>query len=401
MKILIVSQYYYPEQFIINEIAPELVKCGHDVMVLTGLPNYPNGIIPEEYLHGRKRDEVINGVRVIRCNETGRRGGKLNLLLNYISFAVSGCRAVKKLSADFDVVLSYQLSPITMASPAVSYKKRYGTPLLLYCLDIWPESAQAHVHSDKGKLYQWISKYSKRIYQSCDKIAVTSEPFIEYMKKVNGIDQDKLSYIPQHADGAMLEMNLESEDNGIADFMFAGNLGKGQKLETIIKAAAILNRHETTGFQIHIVGDGSMRQSLEQMAKDEGVAGSIIFHGQQKKTDMPTYYRKADALLLTLRGNNYVGNTMPGKLQTYMTTGKPIFGAINGAARQVIEEADCGACAPAEDAEGLASIMANYIKNPDNYKDCGDRAKEYFNKHFTLPVFMDRLENELTELVSK
>ena len=221
------------------------------------------------------------------------------------------------------------------------------------------------------------------------------------MEKVNGIDRDRLSYIPQHADGAMLEMNLSSEDNAMADFMFAGNLGKGQKLETIIKAVASLSKQGVTDFHVHIVGDGSMRQTLEQMSKDENVTDLITFHGQQKRTDMPEYYRKADALLLTLRGNNYVGNTMPGKLQTYMTTEKPIFGAINGAAKQVIEEAGCGACAPAEDSEGLAAIMADYIRNPEKYKDCGIRAKEYFMKHFTLPVFMDRLENELTELVSK
>jgi glycosyltransferase involved in cell wall biosynthesis len=401
MKILIVSQYYYPEQFLISEIAPELVKHGHEVTMLTGLPNYPDGIIPKEYLHGHKRDEVINGVRVIRCSEVGRKGGKLNLIRNYISFAASGRRMVRKLPSDVDVIFCYQLSPVTMVIPALSYKKKHDAPLLLYCLDIWPESVQAHVRNDKGWLYWWISKYSKKLYQACDEIAVTSEPFIEYMNRVNGIAADRLCYIPQHADGAMLEMNLKSENNGIADFMFAGNLGKGQKLDTIVKAAAILKKQGTTGFLIHIVGDGSMRQSLELMAEDEDVADLFIFHGQQKRTDMPEYYRKADALLLTLRGNNYVGNTIPGKLQTYMTTGKPIFGAINGDAKQVIEKSECGKCAPAEDSDGLAAIMADYIRSPDNYKGCGDRAKEYFEKHFTLPVFVNRLEIEMTELVSK
>ena len=398
MKILIVSQYYYPEQFLINEIAPELVKRCHEVTVLTGLPNYPNGIIPKEYQHGQKRDESINGVRIIRCSEIGRKGGKFNLICNYASFTISGCRKARKLPPNFDVVISYQLSPITMAAPAVSYKKKFGAPLFLYCLDIWPESAQAHVRSDKSHLYRWISKYSRSLYQACDKIAVTSEPFIEYMKTVNGLCPNKLCYIPQHADDAMLEIDLSSKDNGIADFMFAGNLGRGQKLETLIKAAAILKKYCMSSFLVHIVGDGSARHSLEQMAKDEGVTGIILFHGQQKRVNMPEYYRKADALLLTLRGNNFVGNTMPGKLQTYMTTGKPIFGAIDGAAKQVIEESGCGACVPAEDAVGLANLMGAYIEHPGRYQTCGDRAKEYFRKHFTFPIFMDRLENELMEL---
>ena len=401
MKILIVSQYYLPEQFLINEIAPELVKRGHEVTVLTGLPNYPDGIIPAEYRHDGKREETVDGVSVIRCGEIGRRGGAAKLLLNYVSFAVSGCRKAKGLKPGFDVILSYQLSPVAMAAPAVRYKKKHGTPLLLYCLDLWPESAQAHVHNDRGLLYKWICSYSKRLYNACDRIAVTSEPFIDYMRTVNRIAPGKLCYIPQHADAGMLDMDIGSEDNGIADFMFAGNLGKGQKTETLLKAAALLKNEGTEGFVIHIVGDGSRRRTLEQAAKNEGVAELIIFHGQQQKSDMPSYYKKADALLLTLRGDNFVGNTMPGKLQAYMTAGKPVFGAINGAARQVIEKSGCGACVPAEDFAGLAGIMKDYICNPEKYRECGEKARNYFKKHFTLPVFMDRLENELTELAVK
>ena len=399
MKILVVSQYYYPEQFLINEIAPELVKRGHEVTVLTGLPNYPNGVVPVDYRYGYKRDEIINGVHVIRCHEIGRKSGNFNLMLNYVSYAISGSRRARNLGIDFDVVFCYQLSPITMVMPALIYKKKYGTPILLYCLDIWPESAQAHVHNDKGKLYRMVANCSKKVYLACDRIAVSSEPFIDYMKNINGIPSERLTYLPQHADVAMLDMDLSSENSGIVYFMFAGNLGKGQKIETIIKAVALLR--DISGFQVHIVGDGSMKTILEQMAKDEGVNSKIVFHGQRSRSEMQEWYKKADALLITLRGNNFVGNTMPAKLQTYMTTGKPIFGAINGAAKQVIEEAHCGACTRAEDAEGLAELMTDYIHHPEKYIACGDNAKAYFRHHFTLPVFINRLEKELMELYSK
>lgn len=392
MKILIVCQYYWPEQFLINEIAPRLVRDGHEVTVLTGLPNYPTGIVPEEYRHGR-REEIIDGVRILRVYEKGRGKGKADMILNYLSYMLCACRRARKLEG-FDLVLCYQLSPITMLAPAVAYKKKHHTPILAYCLDIWPESAQAHVGN--GRLYRWIAALSQKLYAQCDRIAVTSEPFIAYLNEVNGVPKDKLVYIPQHAKGEMLDMDLTADDNGIADFVFAGNLGKGQKIETIFRAASRIKDKE---FLVHIVGDGSMKGELEQLSKQLDVQEKFVFHGQQSRDKMPEYYQKADALLITLRGNNFVGNTMPGKLQTYMTAGKPIFGAINGAAMQVIREANCGGCAPAEDADGLAKIMLDYIEHPQAYAGCGERARAYFRAHFTMDVFMERLEKEIEALV--
>lgn len=410
LNILVVCQYYQPEPFLMNEIAPELVKRGHQVTVLTGLPNYPEGIIPEEYKNGKKRKETINGVKVIRCYEIGRKGGKHKLILNYISYAISASRAVKHLRNNYDLVFCYQLSPITMLAPAVNYKKKNQTPILTYCLDIWPESAKAHI-PDKGvifkSIFRMIGKYSKKLYEKCDRIAVTSKPFIQYLHETAGIPVECMVYIPQHADGEMLDMEFKSVDNGIADFMFAGNLGKGQKLQVIIEAAEKLKKYceeqmlAVPDFCIHMVGDGSMKQELENLVKKSNLDDKFVFYGRKSREEMPEYYEKADALLITLRGNNFVGNTMPGKLQTYMTVGKPILGAINGAAMQVIKEADCGACVSAEDAEGLCAIMMDYMKNPEKYKDCGENARRYFKANFTMDVFLDRLEKEMMETAEK
>lgn len=396
MKILIISQYYYPEQFQINDIAPELVKRGHKVTVLTGLPNYPSGIIPEGYRHGKRRHEILDGVEVIRCNEFERKGGLLNLILNYVSFRYYGIKAAQKLPVGYDVIFCYQLSPVSILEPAMAYKAKYGIPILCYCLDLWPESVQAYI-SKSNPIYTYISSYCRKLYQACDRIAVTSFPFINYLHSVNGIDLGKLCYIPQHADDSMLTLDMTTIPIGTINFMFAGNLGKGQKIETIIKAAAILKHRKD--FVIHMVGDGTMRHKLEILAHDLGVAEKIIFHGNQKRENMPKFYAMADVLLITLRGNNAVGDTMPGKLQTYMTTGKPILGAINGAANQVIKESRCGACTNAEDYKGLASIMASYIDNPSTYNECGENARKYFKEHFTFKVYMDSLEKELLALI--
>lgn len=402
MKILIVSQYYYPEQFQINEIAPEFVKRGHEVTVLCGVPNYPKGVVFLGYETDKDRKEKENEyfahtkVRVIYVEQSPRGHNPVSLLINYISFVKNSKKVVRNLPSGFDVVLGYQLSPIASMYAALEYKKLHKVPLLFYTLDLWPVSAES-MFSKKNPLMMLVARMSRNLYQSADRILVTSRPFMDYLDKKNGIEYERMGYLPQHADDTMLNMNLcKEKENGCTDFMFAGNLGKGQRIDVIVNAAAILGVR--TDYRIHIVGDGSMRNTIEVMVKTKGLEQNVIFYGNKKRDDMPSFYRKADALLITLRGNNEVGNTMPGKLQMYMTTGKPIFGAINGAANEVINEAKCGACVEAGDYEGLAKLMKSYIEKPEKYKDCGSNARNYFKEHFTFEHYMDCLEEELQAL---
>ncbi|MBR3955409.1 MAG: glycosyltransferase family 4 protein [Clostridia bacterium] len=398
MKILVVCQNYFPENFLINEITPMLVNAGHDVSVLTGLPNYPQGKVPKEYRFLRRRKEEINGVKVKRCFEIGRGNGALTLMLNYASFALSSSLKALFMREKFDLVLSYQLSPITMVLPAVIYKKRKKVPMFLYCLDLWPASALTVV-GEGNPIYKGAAKLSQYLYAQADKIGVTSEPFIDYLHTVCKVPTEKLVYIPQHANGSLLESDLTSEEKQQKIFMFAGNLGKAQSLETVIDAAVLLK--ERTDFQIHLVGDGSELQNLKQKTKDAALEDKIIFPGRFKPEEMGEQYKKADVLLLTLAGDSAVGDTLPGKLQTYMTVGKPILAAINGAAVNVLADADCGKSVPAGDSEGLAGLMQQYLDDPAQFSGCGENAKTYFSENFTNEVFMNRLTNELKALVEK
>ena len=405
MKILIVTQYYYPEQFQINEIAPELVKRGHEVTVLCGLPNYPKGVVFEGYssaesiTHKEREYFEKTGVKVVHVSQIPRGNNPFFLIQNYISFTRNSKKIVRQMDKEFDVVLGYQLSPITSMEAALEYKRLFGAPVVFYTLDIWPVSAEGMLKSKHNPLMIPVERLSRRIYQGADRILVTSRPFMDYLHRANGIDNDKMAYLPQHAGDGMLDMDLTAEDNGIADFMFAGNLGKGQRLDVIVKAAQILGRRKD--YKIHFVGDGRMRGELENMVKEYGLQDNVIFYGNQKREDMPRFYKMADALLITLRGNNEVGDTMPGKLQMYMTTGKPIFGAINGAAYEVINDAKCGSCVKAGDYEGLAKLMKFYIERPADYLSCGINAREYFKKHFTLDNYMNELESELKKMEKK
>lgn len=189
MNILIITQYYYPEQFQINEIAPELVKRGHEVTVLCGVPNYPKGVVFDGYQTReelKKREweyQKETGVQVIHVDQVLRGHNPLSLLRNYISFARNSKKAVHKLPKDFDVVMGYQLSPITSMYAAAEYKKMYGTPVLFYTLDLWPVSAESILKSAKNPLMKPVTRISRKLYQVADRILVTSRPFIDYLLK--------------------------------------------------------------------------------------------------------------------------------------------------------------------------------------------------------------------------
>lgn len=405
MKILIISQYYYPEQFQINEIAPELVRRGHKVTVLCGLPNYPKGVVfegyktPEDIASKEKDYFEKTGVRVVHVKQVPRGSNPITLVRNYLSFAKNSKKAVRHLDRDYDVVLGYQLSPITSMYAALEYKKLTGAPVVYYTLDLWPVSAEAMLKSKKNPVYGWVKRLSEKIYHAADRVLVTSRPFMDYLHREVHYPMERMRYLPQHASMGMIAEDLTAEENGVADFMFAGNLGKGQRIDVIVKAAKRIGRRDN--YKIHLVGDGRMRKDLERMAQEFGLENNIVFHGNQKREDMPRFYKMADVLLITLRGNNEVGDTIPGKLQMYMTTGKPILGAINGGAQEVIGEAGCGRCVAAGDDEGLAQLMLHYMAYPHDYDQCGEKARTYFMNHFTLDTYMDGLEKELESMARK
>jgi len=396
MKILVVCQYYFPEKFKINDICNQLVKNGHKVHVLTGLPNYPKGIISPEYRWGRKRSEIINEVRIFRTFEIGRKRNLLGLALNYISFMLSASIKALFLEKDYDIIFIYQLSPVTMALPGIIMKKRIKIPLYLYCCDIWPESIKNLLSTEKNYIYKISLIFSKYIYSKCDMIAVTSKPFLKYFNELHKIPKGKIVYLPQHAEDSGFEGN-KFKNNLNVNFVFTGNIGIAQDIDCIICAAErIKNKYN---FKIHLVGDGSYLLQSKRIVENKNMADIIIFHGQHPLEKMQEFYNLADACLLTLKCDNLIGMTMPSKLQGYMAAGKPVIAAINGAAREVIEESKCGICVNAGDSEGLAMAMESFIKNPSKYKDCGKNGFNYFKVKFTKEIFINELTKGLTKLV--
>lgn len=395
MRILVFCQYFFPEQFKINEICTQLVNDGHSVTVVTGLPNYPSGKVPSEYIWGRRREDLA-GVRVIRCFEFGRRRGILGLALNYISYMLSASWRTLFLDKNYDIVFVYQLSPVTMALPAVIMKARCRKPLYLYCCDIWPESLKNLIADESSMLFRIAGVASRFLYSKCDMITVTSKPFIEYLHKEHCILPSRITYVPQHGDDQLLEQELFS-DNGVFDIVFMGNIGIAQDTKCVVDAVDQIR--QVPGFMLHFVGAGSALESTKALVRQRGLENLIIFHGRHPKERMVEFYRLADACLITLRSDTQVGLTMPAKLQGYMAAGKAVIGAINGAAKQVIEESGCGLCVPAGDASALASAIREFVTNPSGYVDCGRKGRDYYKQNFTKQRFMGRVEAQLQQLV--
>lgn len=404
MKILVICQYYHPEPFRISDICETLVKRGHEVSVLTGLPNYPEGRILDEYRHGKKRNEVINGVKVIRSFEIGRGNSNLRLFLNYASFAISASLKAYFMKEKFDVILVNQLSPVMMAIPAMIYKKRRHKQILLYCLDLWPDSLAAGGVSEDSLIYRLFLNISKWIYNSADKILVTSSMFKDYFENVLSINAVNIQHLPQYAEDlftcrendSVTEIAATNEKKKYK-FVFAGNIGDMQGVETIIKAANELRSYENITF--HIIGDGSKAEECRNLANNLGL-DNIMFYGRRPVDEMPAFYRMADAMLITLKDNKTLSYTLPGKVQTYMATGKPIIGAINGETRRVIETSKSGLCCNAEDHTSLASLILKFC-NCNKKEEMGLNAQDFYDEHYSKDKFIFNLENALRELEDK
>ncbi|MBL4932601.1 glycosyltransferase family 4 protein [Clostridium paridis] len=401
MKILVVCQYYYPEPFRITDICESLVKRGHDVTVLTGLPNYPEGVVLQEYRHGNKREEILNGVKIIRCFEIGRGKNKIKLFLNYFSYALSATLKAIFMKEKFDVVLVNQLSPVMMGIPAMAYKKKHNKKILFYCLDLWPDSLAAGGIKEDSIIYKVFYKISKWIYKSADLILVTSSMFEEYFRNTLQINTVKIRHLPQYAEDLFVQNDKNSlnetaatTENNVYNFVFAGNIGDMQSVETIIKSANELKTIKNISF--HIVGDGSKLDECKKLTEELKLQ-NIKYYGRKPVDDMPKFYDMADAMLITLKDNKVLSYTLPGKVQSYMAAGKPIIGAINGETRRVISKASCGFSCGAEDYKALADLIKRFCDSNEKEK-MSTNAKKFYLDNFSKDKFMSVLDLSLKDL---
>lgn len=401
MKILAVSQYYWPEPFNVSDICEELVSRGNEVTVLTGIPNYPEGDVYPGYDAKRGCEEERNGVRIVRAPMSPRGKGALNRVRNYYSFSRNGSKLARRMLGDCDMVLSFEISPVMSARPAIAYSEMHGKPHFMYVIDIWPECLLAGGIKKDSAIYRHFESVSADIYGAADGLAVTSPQFGPYISGLVGGEVDA-AYLPQYAEDGFSELpdpdpHLDEGmfRDGRLHYMFAGNVGAAQSVETLVEAAAQL---EGDGIDFHVVGSGSTLEKCEKLAAELG-AGNVFFHGRHPIEEMPAYYAKADVMIATFANSPILGYTLPRKIQSYMAAGKPVIGTVTGEARRVLDEAGCGFCCEAEDVAGLVECCRKMAATPEPLRaEFGERARKYCSEHYSRESFFATLINALETL---
>jgi len=401
MRILVVSQYYYPEQFRINDICECLVKRGHSVTVLTGLPNYPEGEIYPGYEDKYKETELHNGVNIIRCNVRPRHKGSFQLFRSYLSYVLAASKRIKKLQEQFDVVYVYQMSPVTTIYPASLIKKKENIPLYVYCCDVWPDSvrdmSEGKIMGTNNPIYIIAKWISRSLYSKADMIGVKCNQFSEYLRNVCSIDSKKCKLNYEHAEDSYLSISENPKDNSCYDFMFLGNIGISQNCDYLVKAAKLLKTDKA--FKLHFVGSGSAMDSLQQYVQDSGMSDLVVFHGRHPVSEINEFYEIADCCMLILAAKTAIGLTPPAKLVGYMAASRPIIAAAEGATKDILAEANCGLCVKPDDIQSISNAMKYAIENQDEFDNKGINGREYFKTHFTLEKHIDELEKQLSELI--
>lgn len=385
MKILIISQYYKPDPFRLNELAEGLVELGHDVTVLSGTPNYTKTKQPDS-------ENNYKGVSVVRVPTVRRNGGTISLALSYFSYMIFASFKALTLRSDYDIVLIYQLSPILMAVPGIIYGKKNKRKVALYCLDLWPESFTGNGITHDSIAYRIIRKISISIYNKVDGISMTSEMFEEYFKKDLKLKHKLYNYIPQF--GEDIYSSITKKEHEGFNFLFAGNIGEAQSVETIVRAAQYVNDDR---IKWHIVGDGSNYQRCVDLVNECEVANKVFFYGRKPKEEMPSFYEKADVLLVTLNNNPIISYTLPGKVQSYMAAGLPILASAMGETKNTIEKAKCGMCCEPNNPEELAKLAIKMVSSDLNQME--RNAKQYYTTHFSKDIFFENIVSFLKSIL--
>jgi len=386
-KVLLVSQNFYPEFFKSNDIAFELAKKGFDVDVLTGIPNYPQGEYYKGYGLFKKRKETVNGVKVYRVFQfpRGKKGGNLGLSLNYVSFVISGFFWALYLSIfkNYNSIIIHLVSPITQAIPAIVIKSFRKTPIYSWVLDIWPDSAVLGGGINNKSIIGVLDFIVKFVYNKSDKILISSKPFKDLILQ-KGDYEDKIIYFPNWSEDFlnMPRVEIPTLPDGFI-IMMAGNLGVAQTLDAVMNAA--LELKEDDSIKWVLIGDGSHKQRVEDFVEKHGLEDSVFLLGRYPFEMMPSFYQKANAMLLTLKADYpHINAVVPARLQSYMAASRPVLAMASGASADIIKESDSGYVVDSEDYNSLVEVIKNKVlTDMEGFELKGANGRKYYDKHYT------------------
>jgi colanic acid biosynthesis glycosyl transferase WcaI len=361
VRILVVSQYFWPENFRINDLVAEICDRGHEVTVLTGIPNYPSGEVFPEFRSNPGAFAKFGAASVVRVPMAPRGKGGLRLMFNYASFAFGATvfGAWRLRGQVFDVIFVFEPSPITVGLPAVFLRYLKHAPLAFWVLDLWPETLEAIGVVRSRPVLKAVGHLVAFIYNRCDLILAQSKSFIPQIRRYCGRDT-AVEYFPSWSDAEFDFSTVEPADEvpaaeGVFSIMFAGNIGDAQDFPAILDAAEQLK--DDKGVRWLIVGDGRASEWVRSEVVRRGLEHCFLLLGRYPVERMPSFFKHADALLVSLKDEPIFAMTIPGKLQSYLAAGIPVLAMLNGEGAKIIDCVGAGLSCPAGDGVALAAAV--------------------------------------------
>ena len=405
MNVLVVTQYFHPESFLINAVCEDLTELGHKVTVLTGMPNYPGGRLLPGYRLPTTRRERYGRIDVVRVPIIPRGQSAWQLVLNYASFALSATLLGPwLLPKRTDAILVYQPSPLTVGIPAVAIRRLTKAPMIFWVQDLWPESLAATGVSYSPTLLRAVRRLARFIYSRCDIILAQSRGLVERIKQAAppGADVRYFPNFSERVDEAECGLAAPAEPVRLPSgfrVVCAGNMGVAQDLGVVLDAAERLR--EIRDLHWVLIGRGRMRAWVEAQIDERNLRSTVHVIGPYPKEQMPGFFREADALLATLRKDELFAITVPSRIQSYLAAGRPIVAAIDGEGGMIVEESGAGIGCPAGDPARLAKAVERlYRASPGERDAMGRAAQAYFEREFDREVLMRRLDEWLSEIMS-
>ena len=393
-RVLLVTQYFYPENFKSNDLAFELVKRGYEVDALVGIPNYPEGKYFKGYGLFKKRHEIVNGVNIYRCFQTPRGKGGWRLPINYFSFVLFGSlRVLFHLGwKRYDCIIGHEPSPIFQAYPALLLRWMQKIPFYYWIMDLWPDAMMSGGGIRNKRILKWVDGLVKGIYNRCDKILITSKPFRRAINEKGDYDR-RIVYYPNWS----VDMSRGKNDVPIPPLpegfkiMIAGNLGSAQCLDKV--AEVMMELKDVPEVKWVFVGDGSKKAWLDEFIEQNGLKENAVAVGRYPADMMPAFFKQADAMLVTLKGGfRHLEMVVPARLQSYMSAGRPVLAMLGEGGAEIIEESGCGYVVPAGDSKALAKIIREKVlTDRAAFEAMGAKGRAYYEKNYTLDMCIDHL----------
>lgn len=363
MNILIVSEVFYPENFHVNDFAQVLIDRGHSVKVMTRQPSYPVGYVFPGYTNQKYSVERWGKIDIHRFDIVeGYKESKLRKIENYFHYVKRGKEIIAKLVNDVDVIIVYQTGPLSVALPAIFAKKKFGTPVVVWTFDIWPDTVFMYGFPKVFPITTTVDYVIKQVYGHADAIMVSSKRFGDSIRQY--FPDVELTYAPNWLVEVPEKPTSLSFDSTKVNFVFAGNISKAQNLENTITGFAKANIPNAV---LNIVGDGSTLVQIKELAEKLNCK-NVVFHGRIPYDEVGSVLKASDYLVLSLTPMAGVDKTEPYKLQSYLKSGKPILGVIRGAGREIIEENNLGICCDPIDTDDIANGFRRIMELTDSDK---------------------------------